>query len=244
MNSTKQHWSKVKEELTLIEPYSYQETKAILEENDLYKKYTGKAKNRTFIKENPRLYKSVLYHTSKLEQVFKEQGTYKTAYNLTHRLKFIVEIDRDLEALKCKCGAKYNWTKYCRLCPDPKKNQLGKPHTEETKKKMRISTLNYLKELKGQLAPRYNKDSIPLIEEYGRINGYKFIHAENGGEYFVKELGYFLDAYDPVAKVALEVDESHHFNKDGELSARDVTRQKQIEKVLGCTFIRIKYDRV
>ena len=45
---------------------------------------------------------------------------------------------------------------------------------------MRLSTLKYLENLKGQLAPRYNKDSIELIEEYGKANGYKFMHAENG----------------------------------------------------------------
>lgn len=243
INHTKVYWDKLKEELEAIELYSYIETRDLLLEGELYKRYIGKAKNRTFIKEHPKLYKSVLEHTTELEELFTNQKTYKTAYNLTHRLKFITELDRDISKLKCECGRKYNWSQYCRKCPDPKRNQLGKPHTEETKRKMRVSTLAYLTKCKGQLAPRYNIDSIKVIEEYGRKNGYKFMHAENGGEFFVEHLGYFLDGYDPISNVALEVDEKHHFDKTGELCSKDTTRQKQIEKKLGCTFIRVKYDR-
>lgn len=179
-NKTSEYYKKLKEDLSSLEPYSYSETKSRLLENDLYRKYYGKAKNRTFIKDSPQLYQSVLYHTELLEQVFKEQKSYKSNYNLTRRLEFIVLYNCNIERLKCHCGKTYNWTTYCRYCPEPKKNQLGKPHTRETKRKMRLSTLKYLENLKGQLAPRYNKDSIELIEEYGKANGYKFMHAENG----------------------------------------------------------------
>lgn len=244
VHKTKEYWDKTKQSLLEIEPFSYDHTKELLVKDSLYLRYQGRAKNRTFIKENPKLYISVLYHTRKLEEIFKRKKAWKGQYSLSRRLEFIVKHDCDVEKLRCQCKATYNWTKYCRKCPEPKRNQLDKPHTEETKLKMRLSTLSYLENLKGQLAPRYNKDSIPLIEEYGKKNGYKFMHAENGGEFYVSELGYFLDAYDPIANVALEIDESHHFNKDGELIKRDVVRQKQIEEKLGCTFIRIKYDRI
>ena len=70
------------------------------------------------------------------------------------------------------------------------------------------------------------------------------MHAENGGEYFIKELGYFLDAYDPIHNIALEIDEKHHFNTDGNLKDKDLERQLQIETLLGCRFERIKYDNV
>ena len=83
-----------------------------------------------------------------------------------------------------------------------------------------------------------------LIEEYGKNEGYTFMHAENGGEYFIKELGYFVDAYDPINNVVLEVDERHHFDNKGKLKEKDIIRQKEITKILGCKFIRIKYDRV
>jgi len=66
------------------------------------------------------------------------------------------------------------------------------------------------------------------------------MHAENGGEFFVKELGYFLDAYDPIKNIALEIDEARHFDSDGNLCEKDQIRQQQIEILLGCTFKRIR----
>jgi len=92
------------------------------------------------------------------------------------------------------------------------------------------------------LFPNYNVNAIPLIEEYGKRHGYKFQHAENGGEYYVEGLGYYLDGYDRDKNVAIEIDEWHHFNKDGTLKKKDIVRQKRIEKKLNCTFIRIKYE--
>jgi len=243
-SKTEQHWINVRKYLNSLQAYTPELTREMLIENDLYKSYSGKAKNRTLIKENPTLYKSIMENTAILQEVFIKQKSYKSTYNLTSRIKLIVQHNYDISALKCQCGKIYNWTKYCRACPDYKRNQLGKPHSEETKLKMRISTLAYLENLKGQLAPRYNKGSIALIEEYGREQGYRFMHAENGGEYYIKELGYFLDAYDPIFNIALEIDEKHHFDKDENLKDRDKNRQKLIEQKLGCKFIRIKYDRV
>jgi hypothetical protein len=92
------------------------------------------------------------------------------------------------------------------------------------------------------LFPNYNVNAIPIIEEYGKKYGYNFQHAENGGEYFVKGLGYYLDGYDVQNNVVIEIDEMHHFNKDGSLKQRDVIRQKKIEELLGCKFIRVKYE--
>lgn len=92
------------------------------------------------------------------------------------------------------------------------------------------------------LFPNYNINAIPIIEEYGKQYGYNFQHAENGGEYYVDGLGYYLDGYDKEKNVVIEIDESHHFNKDGSLKKRDIIRQEKIEKLLGCKFIRIKYE--
>jgi len=238
-DKTKQSWKKIKDNLKSLEIYTIEDTVCRLKEGNFYLSLEGKAKNRTLIKSDAKLYKSIVQHTEELEKVFKDQKAYKTNYNFSHRVKFLVEKDSNLNALKCKCGKKYTWTRYCRHCPDYKQNQLGKPHTEETKKKMRLSALEYIQQLKGQVVPRYNKDSITIIEDYGRMHNYNFMHAENGGEYFVKELGYFLDGYDPIKNIAIEVDEKRHFTNN-KLSAKDVERQKQIENLLGCTFVRIK----
>jgi hypothetical protein len=241
VTKTKEYWDRVKKSLSTLEVYTYKKTRTILSKNDLYKQYYGRAKNRTLIKDDPVLYKSVYKYTEELERVLKEQKMYSSGYNLRRRLQFIVENNCDLSTLRCSCKKKYSWTKYCRHCPDYKRYNLGRPASEETKQRCRISTLKYLEKVKGQIAPRYNLDSITIIEAYGKKHGYTFMHAENGGEYYVRDLGYFLDAYDPIKNVALEVDEAHHFDRNGNLLERDKVRQSQIEEALGCKFIRIKF---
>lgn len=233
-------WNKIKDDMKSLVCYSLTDTVSKLREDDMYLTLIGKAKNRTLMRRDLKLYKSIMEHTHILEKAFKDQNTYKTSYNFSHRIKFILEKNLDINQLKCKCGKKYTWTTYCRHCPDYKKNQLGKPHSNETKIKMRLAALSYINQLKGQVIPRYNKDAISIIEEYGNKNGYSFMHAENGGEYFIKELGYFLDGYDPINNIAIEIDERRHFDLDGNLIAKDVERQEQIENLLGCEFIRIK----
>ncbi len=88
--------------------------------------------------------------------------------------------------------------------------------------------------------PQYNKKTCKLIEDYGQKYGFKFQHAENGGEYLIKELGYWLDGYDRKQNIVIEIDEEHHFDQNGNLFKKDLRRQKEIVKFLNCKFIRIK----
>lgn len=111
----------------------------------------------------------------------------------------------------------------------------------ESNRKRRLARLAHIESQKGQVIPAYNPKSIPIIETYGKLNGYNFQHAENGGEFRVPNLGYFLDGYDPITNVAIEIDEGHHFDSNGSLSQKDIQRQKEIEESLGCKFIRIKF---
>jgi hypothetical protein len=114
--------------------------------------------------------------------------------------------------------------------------RFGKKHTKEAKRKIRISTLKRLERMHGQLYPNYNPEACKIIDEYGKQNGYNFQHAENGGEYHIKELGYFIDGYDKEKNVVIEYDESYHDN----IKEKDIQRQKEIEEYLKCKFIRIK----
>jgi hypothetical protein len=191
------------------------------------------------MKENPKLFKSIYFHTDILEKTMIEYKRYKGWYNFTNRIKFIVDLYADIEKLKCDCGESYTWNKYCRKCTEPKRTWLGKKHTKKTKTQQRISAINYIEKQNGQVQPRYNINSISVINEYGKQNGYNFQHAENGGEYYIKELGYFLDAYDVEKNVVLEIDESHHY-KNGKLREADINRQTEIEEFLKCKFIRKK----
>lgn len=244
MNYVSESWSKIKIEIDNIEEiYSLNDTKKLLLNEFYYENYFGKAKNRTLIKENPKLYKSIYHHTKILETRMREYNRYKGWYNFSYRLKFITELNCDIEKLKCDCGQNYTWNKYCRKCPEYHRNWIGKKHTKQSKLKQRLSTLNYLSKTKGQLTPRYNINSISIINEYGKNHGYNFRHAENGGEFYIKELGYFVDGYDVDKNVVIEVDEPHHFNKDGSLKQRDIDREVEIKELLNCEFIRIKYEK-
>ena len=110
-------------------------------------------------------------------------------------------------------------------------------------KKLRLRRIKEIEENKlngNQLFPEYNKSSISIIEQYGKEYNYNFQHAENGGEYYIKELGYWVDGYDKEKNVIIEYDEKSHYNLDGTLKKRDIRRQREIEGFLGCKFIRIK----
>lgn len=116
---------------------------------------------------------------------------------------------------------------------------VNRKHTEETKSKIRNSTIAYLKSCDPNWQVRYNKASIAIIEKIGRENGWCFCHAENKGEFKTKN-GYFLDAYDPVKNIVLEYDEARHY-KDATkniLIEKDIIRQNNIIDELHCDFYR------
>ena len=95
------------------------------------------------------------------------------------------------------------------------KGKHGEVRTEETKRLMRVSAIKRIKDNRlggGQLTPSYNPKSIPIIEEYGKANGYNFQHAENGGEFYIKTLGYWVDGYDKTQNVVIEYYEKAHRN--------------------------------
>ncbi len=129
---------------------------------------------------------------------------------------------------------------FSRNIPAGENNPMyGKKHSPQTKRLQRIKRLEELESKLGAY-PGYNPESISIIEEYGKKHGYNFQHAENGGEYFIRELGYYVDGYDVEKNVVIEYDEPHHYLADGSLRPRDVYRQNEIQDFLKCHFIRIK----
>lgn len=220
----------------LTDIYSKEETRDILMKNDFYLSLFGKSKNRTLINHDIKLYNSIYIHTAEINNITPNNRF----SSLPSRIKIIILYEYDISKLKCNCGKSYSFTGRCRYCPLPRLD--FRAHSIETRKKIRLSTIQYLQKCVGQLVPRYNVESISLIEQYGKENGYNFQHAENGGEYFIRELGYWVDGYDKEKNVVLEIDESHHFDKNGNYTLRDKIRQQEIENHLGCKFIRIPYE--
>lgn len=119
----------------------------------------------------------------------------------------------------------------------------GKTLSTETKRKLRLSIINQIEQRKlngGQMKPNYNINSISILEQTAKDLGIVDLqHAENGGEFYIKELGFWVDGYSKEKNIVIEYDERHHFNDDGTLNEKDIKRQDEIQKYLNCEFIRI-----
>ena len=117
----------------------------------------------------------------------------------------------------------------------------GRKLSNEHIKNIRMSTLKNIKNnLKSgfQVTPNYNPDACRIINEYGEKNGYNFQHAMNGGEFYIKELGYWVDGYDKNKNVVIEyLEPAHKYNIK---LLKDIQRKKEIIEFLNCEFIEIK----
>ena len=107
------------------------------------------------------------------------------------------------------------------------------PHSEETKNKIRQKYIQ-----RGSLYPNYNKTACLYFEWLNKWNGWNGKYALNGGEFFIKELGYWPDYYEPTYNIVVEWDEKKHFDKNGNLKEKDLKRMNIIKKSLHCRFFR------
>jgi len=120
------------------------------------------------------------------------------------------------------------------------KRRGGGECKSSTRQKHRINLINKLKQLHPNFpigSPMYNPNSISIIEQKAKELGITDLqHAENSGEFHIKELGYWVDGYSKEKNVVIEYYEKFH-NRTKE---RDLQRQKEITKFLNCEFIIIK----
>ncbi len=117
----------------------------------------------------------------------------------------------------------------------------GKKHSQKTRLKMRLSRIKYIEKCYGQVSPTYNIKSIIFFNKLNSKYNLNGIHAENGGEYYLSSLGYWLDFYSKKYNLIIEWDESHHY-KLGKLKKRDEIRDLEIKNLLNCEIIRIKQN--
>jgi len=124
-------------------------------------------------------------------------------------------------------------SEYYKLHPETLgKSALGKHWklSEETKKKMRISSINYIKNICGEIWPRLGRNEKQILDKLEQELDCKILR-----QYEVE--GYFLDGYISEINVAIEVDERP------KIRTKDIQREKNIKEKLNCKFIRIKdYD--
>lgn len=114
----------------------------------------------------------------------------------------------------------------------------------DVRRKIRKSVIERIEQNKldgNQLVPNYNPTACHYFNKLMEQTNTFIQHAENVGEYHIKELGYWVDGYDKENNIVYEYDEKHHF-VNGKLKEKDKLRQKEIEEFLGCKFIRINYE--
>jgi len=117
------------------------------------------------------------------------------------------------------------------------KSGKGKHYSDEAIRNIRLGAIKRIQNNmnNNQFYPNHNPAACKIIEEYGKTGGYSFQHAENGGEYFIKELGYWVDGYDKTKNVAIEYYEKGHIYR----KERDEKRKQEIINYLNCEFIEI-----
>jgi hypothetical protein len=127
----------------------------------------------------------------------------------------------------------------CKSCSSQKTFHFSKPLSVETKRKMRLAAIKNLIKQKifvNKLGPRFNIKACKYFDELNKTNGWSLIHALNGGEYYIKELGYWIDAYDKNKNIVVEYDEKHH--SSSKQKEKDLKRMTEIIKYLHCEFLR------
>jgi hypothetical protein len=118
-----------------------------------------------------------------------------------------------------------------------KNGMYNKTHSNIVKQKLRILRIDSIKNRSGQSIPNYNISSIPILEQKATELGITDLqHAENGGEFYIKELGYWVDGYSKEKNIVIEYYENAHKNK----IKKDLQRQNEIINLLKCEFIIIK----
>lgn len=115
---------------------------------------------------------------------------------------------------------------------------FGKHHSEESKQKIGMKNRLLQNKKRCYSYPRFNPIACKYFDELNKQNGWNLQHAMNGGEYYIKELGYWVDAYDKERNIIVEYDEPPHYTKRGQLKQKDVKRMLKIKEFLKCDFYR------
>lgn len=114
----------------------------------------------------------------------------------------------------------------------------GKKHSNESKEKIRNSTIKYLESTIDNCRARYNKTACQFIDNLNKSNNWNLQHAENGGEVIL--CGYYVDGYDKDLNIVFEYDEPTHYEDiyNNVLKQKDIDRQNYIIEKTNCEFYR------
>lgn len=129
---------------------------------------------------------------------------------------------------------------YGRKFSEEQLTKMRKPKSSSAKRNIRIGCLRRIGNRIGkQIVPNYNIEACKIIDKYGKENNYNFQHAENGGEFHIKELGYWVDGYDENKNTVIEFFEQKHSSS----IEKDMNRLSEIKDLLGCDIIILCEDQ-
>jgi very-short-patch-repair endonuclease len=107
------------------------------------------------------------------------------------------------------------------------KANTGKKLSEETKRKQRLSAINYINLHSKGIQPHLGKNEKQILDRIEQEFNYRIIR-----QYFID--GYFVDGYIPEINCVIEIDERPKTKQ------RDIDRENYIKNKLNCKFVRIK----
>lgn len=107
------------------------------------------------------------------------------------------------------------------------------------RKNLRVASIKYIEKklqfTNGKMTPHFNIDACELFDKIAEIKKIKIQHALNGGEFYIKALGYWVDGFDSKNNVVYEYYEKYHkYKRD-----KDLFRELQIKNFLNCDFVII-----
>ncbi|MFW6026798.1 MAG: hypothetical protein ACOCRX_10695 [Candidatus Woesearchaeota archaeon] len=130
--------------------------------------------------------------------------------------------------------------------------QIGRKLKEETKRKIgKNSRLHMIERIQNsleaghQISPNWNPKACDYFEQFDEEHNIQGQHARNGGEFYIKELGYWVDYINHDFKLIIEYDEKYHYDVYGNLKEKDAKRQEEIQNLYSdYEFVRIREDEI
>ena len=118
----------------------------------------------------------------------------------------------------------------------------GVKKANKIKTKQRKKMLNNLAKRKVKVMPFFNQKACEFFKSLNDRFDLEGYYAENGGEFHIKELGYFVDYYEPNLNLVIEWNEEKHYDVN-KLNDKHLKRQRQIKNKLGCMFVNIRESK-
>jgi hypothetical protein len=173
---------------------------------------------------------SHIYNKKDWLTLYAEKHNNKYDYTLVNYINSKIKID-----IICQIHGMF------KQLPSTHLSGVGCPYCANKSRRLnRIKTISENKFDGYQVIPSFNKIGCEIFNNMCKERNVHIQHAMNGGEYFIKELGYWIDGYDIENNIVYEYDEKRHYDKNGELNQKDKIREKEISDLLKCKFIRIK----